>query len=39
MVFLVDAAGYIRNIYSAGLLVPELVINDIKTVLSDPAGR
>ncbi|HET8576837.1 MAG TPA: SCO family protein, partial [Methylomirabilota bacterium] len=33
-VFLVDQAGYIRNIYSAGLLVPDLVLNDIKTVLA-----
>ncbi len=38
-VFLVDEAGYIRNIYSAGFLVPDLVVNDIKTVLSDPANR
>ena len=38
-VFLVDRAGDIRNIYSAGFLVPDLVINDIKTVLSDPASR
>jgi cytochrome c peroxidase len=38
-VFLVDAAGYVRNIYSAGFLVPELVVNDIKTVLSDHASR
>ncbi len=32
-VFLVDHAGYIRNVYSTGFLVPELVVNDIKTVL------
>ena len=36
-VFLVDARGDIRNVYSSGFLVPELVINDIKTVLG--AGR
>ena len=36
-VFLVDRAGDIRNIYSAGFLVPELVVNDIKTVLTGPA--
>jgi cytochrome oxidase Cu insertion factor (SCO1/SenC/PrrC family) len=36
-VFLVDRAGDIRNIYSAGFLVPDLVVNDIKTVLSDHA--
>jgi len=38
-VFLVDEAGFVRNIYSAGFLVPDLVINDIKTVLADPASR
>jgi protein SCO1/2 len=32
-VFLVDRDGYIRNVYSAGFLVPELVLNDIRTVL------
>jgi cytochrome oxidase Cu insertion factor (SCO1/SenC/PrrC family) len=36
-VFLVDPAGNVRNIYSSGFLVPELVINDIKTVLGGPA--
>jgi cytochrome oxidase Cu insertion factor (SCO1/SenC/PrrC family) len=36
-VFLVDRAGNIRNIYSAGFLVPDLVVNDIKTVLGGPA--
>jgi len=38
-VFLVDEAGYVRNIYSAGFLVADLVVNDIKTVLSGPASR
>ena len=38
-VFLVDEAGYVRNIYSAGFLVPDLVVNDIKTVLAGPASR
>jgi len=36
-VFLVDRAGDIRNVYSAGFLVPDLMVNDIKTVLSDHA--
>jgi len=36
-VFLLDQEGYVRNIYSAGFLVPEVVVNDIKTVLS-PSG-
>jgi len=36
-VFLVDRAGDIRNIYSAGFLVPDLLVNDIKTVLGGPA--
>lgn len=35
-VFLVDRAGFIRNVYSAGFLVPELVLNDIRTVLGKP---
>lgn len=34
-VFLVDRDGQIRNVYSAGFLVPELVVNDIKTVLGE----
>ena len=34
-VFLVDQDGYIRNVYSAGFLVPDLVVNDIKTVLHE----
>ena len=38
-VFLVDQEGYIRNIYSSGFLVPELVVNDIKTVLAGTASR
>lgn len=33
-VFLVDPEGYVRNIYSAGFLVPEVVVNDVKTVLA-----
>ena len=33
-VFLVDAAGDVRNVYSAGFLVPEVIINDIKTLLA-----
>lgn len=33
-VFLVDREGYIRNIYSTGFLVPQVVVNDIKTLLA-----
>ena len=33
-VFLVDPAARIRNVYSAGFLVPQVVINDIRTVLA-----
>jgi cytochrome oxidase Cu insertion factor (SCO1/SenC/PrrC family) len=33
-VFLVDRSAQIRNVYSAGFLVPQVVINDIKTVLA-----
>jgi cytochrome oxidase Cu insertion factor (SCO1/SenC/PrrC family) len=32
-VFLVDRGGRIRNVYSTGFLVPQVVVNDIKTVL------
>ena len=30
--FLLDRDGYIRNIYSAGFLVPDLIVNDIRTL-------
>ena len=33
-VFLVDRGGRIRNVYSAGFLVPQVMLNDIKTVLA-----
>lgn len=33
-VFLVDRVGQVRNIYSTGFLVPQVVVNDIKTLLS-----
>lgn len=33
-VFLVDQEGQVRNIYSAGSLVPQVMVNDIKTVLA-----
>jgi hypothetical protein len=38
-VFLVDRAGYVRNVYSAGFLVPALVVNDIRTVLGRAGAR
>jgi cytochrome oxidase Cu insertion factor (SCO1/SenC/PrrC family) len=34
-VFLVDPLGDVRNIYSTGSLVPQVMVNDIKTVLAD----
>jgi len=34
-VFLVDAAGNIRNIYSAGTLDPRLVLADIRTLMAE----
>jgi cytochrome oxidase Cu insertion factor (SCO1/SenC/PrrC family) len=34
-VFLVDARGFIRNIYSTGFLVPAVVVNDVTTVLGE----
>ena len=33
-VFLIDEAGQVRNIYSTGSLVPQVMVNDIKTVLA-----
>ena len=33
-VFLVDRDSRIRNVYSTGFLVPQVVLNDIKTVLA-----
>ena len=33
-VFLIDEAGQVRNIYSTGSLVPQIMVNDIKTVLA-----
>ncbi len=36
-VFLVDHKGGIRNIYSTGFLVPQVVVNDIKTLLASGA--
>ena len=38
-VFLVDRDGYVRNVYSAGFLVPALVVNDIRTVLGRGPAR
>lgn len=39
-VFLVDPAGNVRNIYSIGSLVPQVMVNDIRTVLATkPADR
>ena len=38
-VFLVDRDGFVRNIYSAGSLVPDLVLNDIRTLTLSPPGR
>jgi cytochrome c peroxidase len=34
-VFLVDREGQVRNIYSVGSLVPQVMVNDIKTVLAE----
>jgi protein SCO1/2 len=34
-VFLVDAAGNIRNIYSSGTLDPRLVLADIQTLMME----
>jgi cytochrome c peroxidase len=37
-VFLLDAGHRVRNVYSTGFLHPELILNDVQTVLLD-AGR
>jgi cytochrome oxidase Cu insertion factor (SCO1/SenC/PrrC family) len=37
-VFLLDAEHRVRNVYSTGFLHPELVLNDIRTLLLEPAG-
>lgn len=36
-VFLLDRENRVRNVYSAGFLEPELVLNDLKTLLADAA--
>lgn len=38
-VFLVDREGQVRNIYSTGSLVPQVMVNDIKTVLAEKTAR
>jgi cytochrome oxidase Cu insertion factor (SCO1/SenC/PrrC family) len=38
-VFLVDAAGNIRNIYSSGTLDPRLVLADVRTLMLESAGN
>jgi cytochrome c peroxidase len=37
-VFLLDAGNRVRNVYSVGMLNPDLVLNDLRTVLAQPAG-
>jgi protein SCO1/2 len=37
-VFLIDAQGNVRNIYSSDTLDPRLVLADVKTLLSEPVG-
>jgi cytochrome c peroxidase len=38
-VFLVDARGAVRNVYSSGFLSPELLLVDARTVLGERAER
>lgn len=38
-VFLLDARHRVRNVYSTGFLHPQLILNDIRTVLLDGSGR
>ena len=36
--FLIDADGVVREIYSTEYLQPEVIVNDIKTLLAEPIG-
>lgn len=38
-VYLIDSARHIRNIYSVDYLQPEVIVNDLLTLLQDPAGE
>jgi protein SCO1 len=38
-VFLIDRAGYIREIYSSSFLHPRTVLNDIETLLLEDRAR
>jgi cytochrome oxidase Cu insertion factor (SCO1/SenC/PrrC family) len=38
-VFLVDASGDVRNIYSTGFLDPRLILGDVETLLGPTGGR
>ena len=38
-VFLIDHSGYIREIYTSTFLHPQTVMNDIKTLLLEQAGK
>lgn len=38
-VFLIDRAGFVREIYSASFLMPQVVMNDIKTLLIEDGVR
>ena len=36
--FLIDARGRVREIYSTAFLLPDVMLNDIETLLLEPAG-
>ena len=36
--FLIDARGRVREIYSTAFLLPEVMLNDIETLLLEPAA-
>jgi cytochrome c peroxidase len=38
-VFLLDQQQRVRNIYSTGLMSPELVLNDVRTLAAEPRAR
>ena len=36
--FLIDARGRVREIYSSAFLLPDVMLNDIETLLLEPAA-
>ncbi|HXJ35378.1 MAG TPA: SCO family protein [Candidatus Eisenbacteria bacterium] len=38
-IFLVDGEHRVRNVYSVGFLHPDLILNDVRTVLREPVAK